>query len=93
MLHALASVTCHYASLHRVIPNISSPSETDLAKSGGNDSLPENGCQQGIIFLPPQVIERNRLSEAEIRALPRFNKYSPGEPSKVFSFLEITSDN
>ena len=35
--------------------------------------------------LPVQVIERNRLSVAEIRALPRFRDYSPGAPSKVGS--------
>ena len=33
--------------------------------------------------LPIQVIERNRLSVAEIRALPRFKDYSPGVPTKV----------
>ena len=33
--------------------------------------------------LPVQVIERNRLSLAEILALPRFRDYTPGEPSKV----------
>ena len=36
--------------------------------------------------LPVQVIERNRLSVAEIRALPRFRDYSPGAPSKVGSY-------
>ena len=33
--------------------------------------------------LPLQVVERNRLSVAEIRALPRFKDYSAGEPSNV----------
>lgn len=33
--------------------------------------------------LPIQVIERNRLTEMEIRALPRFKDYTPGTPSKV----------
>ena len=33
--------------------------------------------------LPVQVIERNRLSVPEIRALPRFKDYNPGVPSKV----------
>ena len=35
--------------------------------------------------LPLQVVERNRLSVAEIRALPRFKDYSAGEPSNVRS--------
>ena len=33
--------------------------------------------------LPVQVIERNRLSVAEIQALPKFRDYSPGIPNKV----------
>ena len=33
--------------------------------------------------LPVQIIERNRLSVAEIRALPRFKDYSPGTPNEV----------
>ena len=33
--------------------------------------------------LPVQIIERNRLSVAEIRALPRFRDYRPGVPNKV----------
>ena len=37
--------------------------------------------------LPLEVLERNSLSEAEIRALPRFADYTPGEPSKVGGFI------
>jgi len=33
--------------------------------------------------LPVEVIERNRLTLAEILVLPRFRDYTPGEPSKV----------
>ena len=33
--------------------------------------------------LPVEVIERNRLTLAEILTLPRFRDYKPGEPSKV----------
>ena len=33
--------------------------------------------------LPLEVIERNRLTVAEIRALPRFKDHTPGEPNKV----------
>ncbi len=38
------------------------------------------------VQLPVQVIERNRLTEAEIRALPRFRNYQPGPPTKVMSY-------
>lgn len=36
-----------------------------------------------VFLLPEEVIARHRLSLAEIRALPRFSRYDPGEPSKV----------
>lgn len=36
-----------------------------------------------IAPLPVEVLERNRLSAAEIRAVPRFTNYAQGEPSKV----------
>lgn len=38
-----------------------------------------------IAPLPVEVLERNRLSAAEIRAVPRFTNYAQGEPSKVGS--------
>lgn len=39
--------------------------------------------------LPVQVIERNRLTVAEILALPRFHDYTPGHPSKVCGLYTI----
>ena len=41
--------------------------------------------------LPVQVIERNRLTLAEILTLPRFQDYRPGEPSKVRDSLRDLS--
>ena len=41
--------------------------------------------------LPVQVIERNRLTLAEILTLPRFRDYRPGEPSKVRDSLRDLS--
>ena len=74
----------HSFPLFRVIPDIVS----HTSSSGSNlcpdpaDSDHGEGLEE-VIPLPPQVIERNRLSEAEIRSLPRFTNYSPGKPSKV----------
>ena len=42
------------------------------------------GAMEGeVMALPVEVIQRNRLSEEEIRLLPRFSDYSPGHPSNV----------
>eukprot|EP00731_Ephydatia_muelleri_P030884 Em0022g398a len=39
--------------------------------------------------LPPQVIERHRLTVEQLKALPRFRDYCPGEPSKVLYVKNI----
>lgn len=36
-----------------------------------------------VKFVPEEEIWKNRLSEEELRRIPRFSSYSPGEPSKV----------
>ena len=41
------------------------------------------GDQRPVEPLPVQVIERHRLSVEQLKALPRFKDYHPGEPSKV----------
>ena len=46
-------------------------------------SVDHTHVAEGPVQLPIQVIERNRLTEAEIRALPRFRNYQPGPPTKV----------
>ncbi len=53
---------------------------SDENGGGGGDSA---GREKKVPPLPIQVIERNRLSEAEIAALPRFKDHTPGEPSEV----------
>ena len=46
--------------------------------------VPNGGVSADMpLPLPVQVIERNRLTLAEILTLPRFRDYRPGEPSKV----------
>jgi len=47
--------------------------EEPESSSGGGCALP----------LPIQVLERNKITVAEIRALPRFRGYSAGEPNNV----------
>lgn len=48
---------------------------------GEGSSAQDIGEGSNIASLPPQVIERNRWSDSEIR--DKFKNYSPGEPSKV----------
>ena len=48
-------------------------------RSGGGDM----GEREDVPALPLQVIERNRLSAEQIKQLPRFKNYSPGEPTPV----------
>uniref|UniRef100_A0A8C5TS90 RNA-binding protein 41 n=1 Tax=Malurus cyaneus samueli TaxID=2593467 RepID=A0A8C5TS90_9PASS len=39
--------------------------------------------KEPVEFVPEEEILRNRLSEEELRKIPRFSSYHPGEPSKV----------
>ncbi|XP_066058791.1 RNA-binding protein 41 isoform X2 [Chamaea fasciata] len=39
--------------------------------------------KEPVEFVPEEEILRNRLSEEELRKMPRFSSYHPGEPSKV----------
>lgn len=36
-----------------------------------------------VEFVPEEEICKNRLSEEELRSIPRFSSYNPGDPSKV----------
>lgn len=58
-----------------------SVSGTATTISGEEDGEVETAAQ--VLPLPLEVIERNRRTVAEIRALPRFKDYTPGEPNKV----------
>ena len=71
-----------------VIPDKSSVSEGVTAGAGVRKELEKEAVATSSSILAPeplpiQIIERNRLSVAEIRALPRFRDYSPGVPNKV----------
>lgn len=70
----------HYS----VIPSgASHPTDSSITSSAKCGEVCGEEDATTIIPLPSQVVERNRLSETEIRALPKFSNYSPGEPSKV----------
>ncbi|KAF6091362.1 RNA binding motif protein 41 [Phyllostomus discolor] len=46
---------------------------------------------QPIEFVPEDEIQRNRLSEEEIRKIPMFSSYNPGEPNKVLYLKNLSS--
>nr|XP_044996878.1 RNA-binding protein 41 isoform X4 [Jaculus jaculus] len=75
------------------------------AAQGQNPSLhvakiiefsPEQCCTgpkkltQPIEFVPEDEIQRNRLSEEEIRKIPMFSSYNPGEPNKVLYLKNLS---
>lgn len=39
--------------------------------------------KEPVKFVPEEEILKNRLSKEELRKIPRFSSYHPGEPSKV----------
>ncbi|KAH0505408.1 RNA-binding protein 41 [Microtus ochrogaster] len=45
---------------------------------------------QPIEFIPEDEIQRNRLSEEEIRNIPMFSSYNPGEPNKVLYLKNLS---
>ena len=59
------------------------PSNTQTVEE---EAAPEDSSHD-VLPLPVQVIERNRLTEMEIRALPRFKDYTHGTPSKVGGWI------
>ncbi|XP_003467669.3 RNA-binding protein 41 isoform X4 [Cavia porcellus] len=45
---------------------------------------------QPIEFIPEDEIQRNRLSVEEIRKIPMFSSYNPGEPNKVLYLKNLS---
>lgn len=39
--------------------------------------------KEPVEFIPEEEIRKSRLSEEELRSIPRFSSYHPGEPNKV----------
>ncbi|XP_066190045.1 RNA-binding protein 41 [Sylvia atricapilla] len=69
------------------------PDQEEQAEQAANPSVSATKPQQSpprpvvikepVEFVPEEEILRNRLSEEELRKIPRFSSYHPGEPSKV----------
>ncbi|KAM9373750.1 RNA-binding protein 41 [Phaethornis superciliosus] len=69
------------------------PDKEELAEQAKSPSLPAAKPHQSpprlviirdpVEFVPEEEICKNRLSEEELRHIPRFSSYHPGEPSKV----------
>ncbi|KAJ7310323.1 hypothetical protein JRQ81_007229 [Phrynocephalus forsythii] len=46
--------------------------------------------REAVAFVPEEEIAKNRLSEDEIRRIPRFSSYTPGEPSEVLYLKNLS---
>ncbi|XP_040470741.1 RNA-binding protein 41 isoform X2 [Falco naumanni] len=67
--------------------------QEEQAEQAGSPSLPATRPHQSppgfvvikepVEFVPEEEICKNRLSEEELRNIPRFSSYHPGEPNKV----------
>uniref|UniRef100_A0A8C3DRY1 RNA-binding protein 41 n=1 Tax=Corvus moneduloides TaxID=1196302 RepID=A0A8C3DRY1_CORMO len=79
---------------HRaVIEESSLPDQEEQAEQAASPSVSATQPHQSpprpvvikepVEFVPEEEILKNRLSEEELRKIPRFSSYHPGEPSKV----------
>ncbi|KFR00180.1 RNA-binding protein 41, partial [Nipponia nippon] len=69
------------------------PDQEEQAEQARSPSLPATRPHQSpprsviikepVEFVPEEEICKNRLSEEELRNIPRFSSYHPGEPNKV----------
>ena len=55
-------------------------SETEESEEDRGESV---GTGTAVPALPVQLFQRNRLTNDQIKQLPRFHDYSPGQPSSV----------
>ncbi|KAJ6653526.1 hypothetical protein lerEdw1_009106 [Lerista edwardsae] len=77
------------------VPEPSAPSNPGLTPAGPPITPPEVQSSipaplsgpvmvtEPVEFVPEEEIRKNRLSEEELRQIPRFSSYSPGVPSEV----------
>ncbi|XP_005527475.1 PREDICTED: RNA-binding protein 41 isoform X1 [Pseudopodoces humilis] len=81
-------------TLQRAITEESSlPDQEEQAEQAASPSVsatkPHQSSPRPVVikepvkFVPEEEILKNRLSEEELRNIPRFSSYHPGEPSKV----------
>ncbi|KFW77120.1 RNA-binding protein 41, partial [Manacus vitellinus] len=76
-----------------VTEDSSPPDQEEQAEQAASPSVPAAKPHQSspgpvvikepVEFVPEEEILKNRLSEEELRKIPRFSSYHPGEPSKV----------
>ncbi|XP_017674746.1 PREDICTED: RNA-binding protein 41 isoform X1 [Lepidothrix coronata] len=76
-----------------VTEDSSPPDQEEQAEQAASPSVPATKPHQSspgpviikepVEFVPEEEILKNRLSEEELRKIPRFSSYHPGEPSKV----------
>uniref|UniRef100_A0A8C3NVD7 RNA binding motif protein 41 n=1 Tax=Cyanoderma ruficeps TaxID=181631 RepID=A0A8C3NVD7_9PASS len=76
-----------------VTEETSLPAQEEQAEQAASPSVSAAKPQQSpprpvvikelVEFVPEEEILKNRLSEEELRRIPRFSSYHPGEPSKV----------
>ncbi|KFV41263.1 RNA-binding protein 41, partial [Gavia stellata] len=69
------------------------PDQEEQAEQARSPSLPATSPHQSpptlviikepVEFVPEEEICKNRLSEEELRNIPRFSSYHPGDPNKV----------
>uniref|UniRef100_A0A8C3CZQ8 RNA-binding protein 41 n=1 Tax=Cairina moschata TaxID=8855 RepID=A0A8C3CZQ8_CAIMO len=81
------------APRHTVVEESSLPDQEEQTDQEKSPSLPATKPHQSpprpvtikepVEFLPEEEICKNRLSEEELRNIPRFASYHPGEPNKV----------
>ncbi|XP_027518970.1 RNA-binding protein 41 isoform X2 [Corapipo altera] len=85
---------CPSPALQGPVTEDSSPSDQEeQAEQAASPSIPATKPHQSspgpviikepVEFVPEEEILKNRLSEEELRKIPRFSSYHPGEPSKV----------
>ncbi|XP_062997630.1 RNA-binding protein 41 [Elgaria multicarinata webbii] len=69
------------------------PSGSSSPAAQGSAHQPPSGpvmVTEPVEFVPEEEIHENRLSEEEIRKIPRFSSYSPGEPSEVLYLKNLS---
>ncbi|KFW91169.1 RNA-binding protein 41, partial [Phalacrocorax carbo] len=78
----------------------SCPDQEGQAEQARSPSLPATRPNQfppnpviikePVEFVPEEEICKNRLSEEELRTIPRFSSYHPGEPNKVLYLKNLS---
>ncbi|XP_068268024.1 RNA-binding protein 41 [Nyctibius grandis] len=76
------------------------PDEEERAEQARSPSLPATRPHQSpprhviikepVEFVPEEEICKNRLSEEELRNIPKFSSYHPGEPNKVLYLKNLS---